>query len=100
MQIIIQGKKTTEEAVENLLNILTLFKDRYGIENFLDITVDLGLVNNQGINVELIDPASLEVYKRLEVCDSEMLFKKQCADTQLKLVVDNTRKKKKKTERK
>ncbi|MEE9452152.1 MAG: hypothetical protein V3V61_05275 [Gammaproteobacteria bacterium] len=94
MQVIIEGQQNTEEAVESLSSILNLFKERYGIENFRGITVDLGLVNGQGVNVELIDPASLEVYKTLEVRESEMLFKKRRAMTPLKLIVDNTKRKK------
>ena len=90
MEIIFRGRQTTEEASVSLINMLNLFKERYGIENFCDIKLDLSLVDHQGDAVDLVDPVTSEVFATLEVYKSRQLFDIEREKKHLKLVVDNT----------
>lgn len=90
MEIIFQGTQTTDEATENLISILNLFKERYGIENFRNIKLALSLMDTQGDSVELIDPVTSEAFATLEVYKSRKLFDNKHGKKHLKLIVDNT----------
>lgn len=94
MQIIFQGDHSSEEAAESLLSILKLFKDKYDIQNFREINLDLVLLDNQGHDVELVDASTAEVYGVFEVYKSSVLAEEAATNDEkpnLKLVVDNTK---------
>ena len=97
MRIVFKGKHSVGEAAESVLSILKLFKERYGIECFKNINLDVALMDQQGQDVELVDSASnevlstFEVYKSLEE-QAKMPKTQTSSDHQyLKLVVDNTK---------
>lgn len=92
MDIIFQGNFNSEEAAENFLSVLRLFKDRYHISQFREVHLSLTLVNDKGEDVELIDNENGEAYRVFEV------YRKGCELSTgrrkyplLQLVVDNTR---------
>lgn len=98
MQVKFHGQHTTEEAMENLVSILQLFKERYGVEDFRSIHLDLVLLNEQGEDMELIDGTTAEVLDILEVYKSQPVANMEPESSSkelahLRLVVDNTRKK-------
>lgn len=89
MEIIFQGKHSMEDTAESLVSVLNLFKQRYGIENFRQLHLNVTLVDAQGDDVELIDSETSEVFKVFEVCRDSDLVEKRPAP-KLQLVVDNT----------
>ena len=87
MRIVFQGNQSTEDAASSLLSILKLFKERYGIDNFREMNLQMTLMDEGGEDVELIDASTSEVLSVFEVCKSSELEEKE---SHLKLVVDNT----------
>ncbi|MBS0358420.1 MAG: hypothetical protein JSS53_04010 [Proteobacteria bacterium] len=105
MQIVFKGHHTTEEAAESMVGILKLFKERYGIQNFRQIFLDVTLLNQQGEDVELVDATTSEVLGVFEIQKSMPFdapsFEKPKSKSKpalpskkshLRLVVDNTKK--------
>ena len=92
MDIIFQGKHNTEEAAENLLHVLRLFKERYHIEQFREMHLTLTLLDDTGVDVELVDTDTAEVYRFFEVQKKgHELSARRYNRPVLQLVVDNTR---------
>lgn len=89
MEIIFQGKQSMEDTAESVVSVLNLFKQRYGIESFRQLHLNVTLVDEQGDDVELIDSETSEVFKVFEICrDDEQ--RRQSTSPNLQLVVDNT----------
>jgi len=90
MHIKFHGHHTTNEAVDSIAGILKLFAERYGIQDFNDLDLDLTLENAQGEKLELKDMDRdqvldvFEVYKTIK--DVDLIPN----SPHLKLVVDNT----------
>lgn len=101
MQILFHGDHSAEEAAESLLSILKLFKDRYSIDNYRSMNLNLTLLNEEGEDVELVDVGSSEVLGVFEVYksgveESNSILPNERAVPHLQLVVDNTKKQKNK----
>lgn len=93
MDIILQGKHSTEEMAESLLSVLQLFKQRYQISDFREIHLEMTLVDANGEDVELVDNQTDEVFRVFEVYRSgSELRSKQRRQPALRLVVDNKKK--------
>lgn len=92
MDIIFQGKHSSEEAAESLLSVLRLFKERYHIESFREMHLTVTLVNELDEDVELMDSETSRTYRVLEVqrhgCE---LTTGRRNSPMLQLVIDNTR---------
>lgn len=92
MDIIFQGMHNTEEAAENFLSVLRLFKERYHIEQFREIHLTVTLVDEQGEDVELVDTDTSQIYRVFEVYrKGHELSTGRVTRPALQLVVDNTR---------
>ena len=92
MDIVLQGQHTGEETVESLVSVLQMFKDRYHIQQFREIHLTLTLVDDEGVEVELIDNETSQVYRMFEVYrQGQELTPGRRINSFLKLVVDNTR---------
>lgn len=91
MEIIFQGRVDSDEAVESLVSVLRLFKNRYHISQFREMHLSITLVDDQGEDVELIDNETEEVYRVFEVCREGHEFTKPVGRPALKLVINNTR---------
>lgn len=94
MEIIFDGKFTDEEASENLLSMIQLFKDRYHIGQFREMHLSLTLVDDKGEDVELVDSETNQSYRVFEVYRSHGAYAvaNGVQRPSLKLVVDNTQK--------
>lgn len=97
MKIMFHGSQSTEEAAESLLSILKLFKERYGINQFREMNLDLVLQDSDGEDVELIDARTSEILGIFEVFQNERQYNEMLQGDEpiravaphLKLVVDN-----------
>lgn len=92
MQVIFKGEQTCEEALDNLVSIVRMFKERYGIEDFRELKLSMTLMDKQGDDVELVDSRTSEVFRVFEVYKTGEGIRPVHQSAQLKLVVDNTKK--------
>lgn len=93
MDIFFQGEHTNEEAAESFLSVLRLFKERYQVSNFREIRLSVTLVDQQGIEVELMDSETSQIYRCFEVYRQgyELTTGGHRSKPYLQLVIDNTR---------
>lgn len=91
MDIVFQGKHSSEEAVESLLGVLRLFKERYKIGQFREMHLTVTLVDEQGDDVELVDSETCQAYRTFEVYRHGHELEGRHGQPLLQLVVDNTR---------
>ena len=91
MEIIFDGKQETEEAVENIVAVLRLFKERYQIGQFREMHLSVTLVDEHGDDVELVDSETDQAYRIFEVRRQGNQLTKPVKRPPLKLVIDNTR---------
>ena len=91
MDIIFQGKHSTEEVVESLAGVLKMFKERYQISQYREMRFCVTLVDAQGDDVELVDSESADVFKYFEVYREGYELLGRDGEPKLKLVVDNTK---------
>jgi|GEM_PF-1015042 len=110
MEIIFHGQHSGEEAADSLVSILRLFKDRYAIDSFAELTLNITLLDENGENIELVDATTSEVLGAFEVYqandsdldEGEHGERKQLPNPEkgdkkhahIRLVVDNTKKSK------
>ena len=94
MDIILNGKYSTQKTADNLKNILILFKNRYHIKAFREIRLSVTLVNSDGDDVELIDTDTEQVYRVLEIHQQNNVLPKhkRHIPSALHLAIDNTTK--------
>lgn len=92
MDIVFQGKHSSEEAAESLLGVLRLFKERYQIGQFREIHLSVTLVDEQGDDVELVDSETAQAYRTFEVYRHGHELAGIKGQPTLSLVVDNTHK--------
>jgi len=90
MEIIFQGRHDSEEAVESLVSVIRLFKDRYHIGQFREMHLSVTLVDGEGEDVELIDSETAEAYRTFEVVSRGQRLTRGRGRPSLKLVIDNT----------
>lgn len=91
MEIIFQGRHDSDEAMESLLSVIKLFKERYHIGQFREMHLSVTLVDDQGEDVELVDSETSQAYRVFEVCRQGKEVTKARGKPWLKLVIDNTR---------
>jgi hypothetical protein len=91
MEIIFQGRQDSEEAVESLLSVIRLFKERYHISQFREMHLSVTLVDERGDDVELVDGETDEAYRVFEVCRNGHQLAKSTGRPGLKLVIDNSK---------
>ncbi|GGI86065.1 hypothetical protein [Legionella impletisoli] len=90
MEIIFQGKHSSEEAAESLINVIRMFKERYQIQQFREMHLSVTLVDDSGVDVELVDSETAEPYRAFEVYREGAELTRRKSLPVLKLVVDNT----------
>ena len=91
MEIIFQGKQDSDEAIESLISVIRLFKDRYHIGQFREMHLSVTLVDAQGDDVELVDSETSQAYRVFEVQKQGKALPRITRRGGLKLVIDNTR---------
>ena len=67
MEIIFHGRHDSAQASESLLTIFKLFQERYRIEGFREMHLSVTLVDDQGVDVELVDTDTDEALRVFEV---------------------------------
>ncbi|MFI4919285.1 MAG: hypothetical protein ACHP65_06995 [Legionellales bacterium] len=92
MDIILQGKHDSDEALESLERVLKLFNERYHINKFCEIHLLVTLIDEQDDIVELIDSDSNKAYRVFEVFRNGYELAGRQGVPMLQLVVDNTKK--------
>lgn len=92
MEIILQGKHNSQEALESLQGVIQLFKERYHITQFREIHLTITLVDEKGQDVELVDSETDQAYRTFEVYREGLEFTRPRGVPVLKLIVDNTHK--------
>ena len=90
MDIIFHGRHDEAEAVEALVGILRLFKDRYRIEQFREMRLSLTLVDAGGGDVELVDTETNQAYRIIEIYRQAQESLREQGRPSLKLVIDNS----------
>ena len=91
MDIILHGSLNNEETAQSLASVLRLLHDRYHIDSFREIHLEVTLVDEQGNDVELINNETNEVYRIFEVRQkNQELSTKRPVSPAIHLVVDNT----------
>lgn len=88
MEITIQGDQNPQEAMECLAGLIALFHERYGVNYFREISLNVALLDETGSKVELVDPITDEAYEFIEVYQSDPT--PAPCKPHLRLVVDNT----------
>lgn len=88
MEIIFHGRHDSDEATESLLNIIKLFNERYHIGGFREMHLSVTLVDESGVDVELIDSETDEAYRIFEVYRQGREVPRRAGRPALKLVVD------------
>ena len=91
MDIILHGSLNNEDTAQSLASVLRLLHDRYHINSFREIHLEVTLVDDEGNDVELINNETNEVYRIFEVRQqSQELSSERQASSAIHLVVDNT----------
>lgn len=90
MEIIFQGNHDSTEAVERLMHVIQMFKERYHIHQFREIHLRLTLMDEHGDEVELIDSETQQAYRVFEVHQEKATLQTRPIAPYLRLVVDNT----------
>ncbi|MCR9192446.1 MAG: hypothetical protein NXI01_07270 [Gammaproteobacteria bacterium] len=88
MEIIFHGRHDRTEATDSLLDIIKLLQERYHIGGFREMHLSVTLVDEQGMDVELVDGDTNESLRTFEVYREGREVVKRCGPPDLKLVVD------------
>ncbi len=90
MEIIFHGKHDCTDAVESIKEIMSLLNDRYHIKHFREMHLSITLVDDGGIDVELVDSETQEAYRTFDVYrQGQEYLRKYIGPPSLKLVIDN-----------
>jgi len=79
MKIKLKVQHSSAEVAASLLSLLKLFQERYEVDNFREIDLNLTLMNKEGEDVEIIDVSTsevldvFEVYKNSEELGDELI---------------------------
>ncbi|OGV38469.1 MAG: hypothetical protein A3F46_01915 [Legionellales bacterium RIFCSPHIGHO2_12_FULL_42_9] len=91
MDIILHGSLNNEDTAQSLASVLQLLHDRYHINSFREIHLEVTLVDDEGNDVELMNNETNEVYRIFEVRQqSQELSTERPVLSSIHLVVDNT----------
>jgi hypothetical protein len=88
MEIIFHGRHDSGEATESLAGIIKMLKKKYQIGGFREMHLSVTLVDESGVDVELIDSETDEAYRTFEVYRQSNEVPKRVGRPNLKLVVD------------
>lgn len=88
MEIIFHGRHDSKQATENLISIITMLRQRYAISLFREMHLSITLVDNQGVDVELIDTDTDQALRVMEVFQHTNSTLKKKGRPDLKLVVN------------
>lgn len=88
MEIIFHGRHDSAQAKDSLLSIIKLFSERYQVGHFREMHLSLTLVDEQGIDVELVDSDTDEALRVFEVYREQSELIKRQRRPKLKLVVN------------
>ncbi|MDF1758399.1 MAG: hypothetical protein P1U74_08900 [Legionellaceae bacterium] len=88
MEIIFHGRHDSSEATESLLGIIEMLNKRYKIGSFREMHLSVTLVDESGVDVELIDSETEEAYRIFDVYRQSKEVPRQVGRPALKLVVD------------
>lgn len=86
MEIIFHGRHDSSEATESLQNIIHMLKERYHINGFREMHLSITLLDDSGVDVELIDSETEEAYRVFEVYRQGREVPRRTGRPQLKLV--------------
>jgi hypothetical protein len=90
MDIFFEGRQDGDVALDQLLNVFQLFKERYQITHFREMHLSLTLVDEEGEDVELVDTDTAQVYRSFEVYENNKELHARRPQNRIRLVVDNT----------
>ena len=88
MEIIFHGRHDSSEATESLLGIMDMLNKRYKIEGFREMHLSVTLLDETGVDVELIDSETDEAYRIFEVYRKSKEVPRRAGRPTLKLVVN------------
>lgn len=88
MEIIFHGRHDSVEATDNLLSIIKLLHERYHIGGFREMHLSVTLVDDAGMDVELVDSETEEAYRIFEVYYQGSEVPRRVGRPLLKLVVN------------
>ncbi len=91
MDIILQGQHEGCEALASLERVLQLFKEKYHIQGFREIHLNVTLINDEGDEVELVDTDTNKPYRVFKVLNDCYELNEHKKIPLLRLVVDNTK---------
>lgn len=91
MEIIFYGRHDSQEAVASLESIINLLKERYAIGQFREMHLSVTLMDETGVDVELVDSETNEAYRIFEVYRQGQENLRRATRPELKLVVNNPR---------
>jgi hypothetical protein len=90
MDIFFDGRQDGNDALQQLLSVFQLFKERYQITQFREIHLSVTLVDEEGEDVELVDTETAQVYRTFEVYGDSRELHARKPHNRIRLVVDNT----------
>ncbi len=88
MEIIFHGRHDSDDATESLLGIIRMLNERYHIDGFREMHLSVTLVDDSGVDVELVDSDTQEAYRIFEVFRQGHEVQRYKGRPALKLVVD------------
>ena len=92
MDIIFHGKHNRTTAVASVMEILHVFQERYKIKQFREMCLSVTLVDESGMDVELVDEETAHAYRTFEIYQQGQEYSRTLGKPALTLVVDNTSK--------
>ena len=91
MNIVFRGKHTSTELLESISSVLGLLTEKYNVDNYIDINLQVRLLDHEDQDVDLIDVKTFEPITVFEVYKSANDAKVTQDKSNLTLVIDNTK---------
>lgn len=88
MEIIFHGRHDSNQASENLINIIQLLNDRYKIGAFREMHLSITLVDDTGQDIELVDSETEEAFRVMEIYQQAKHVPQKKCRPDLKLIVN------------
>lgn len=89
MEIIFHGRHDSNDAAESLQGVINMLHERYHIGQFREMHLSLTLVDEGGVDVELIDSETEQAYRTFEVYRQGQELLRSSGRPALKLVINN-----------
>ena len=90
MEIIFHGKHDSQDAANSLASIIRLLDERYHIHHVREMHLSVTLMDDEGLDVELVDSETDEAYRTFEIYREGCDLIREKGRPALKLVIDNT----------